>query len=149
MRSGLFIDSWGWIVLANRGEDSFETVSRFYQQEVSAGTVIVTTDYVLDEVITFLFPRMPNKLATKYLQGLIGSVAGGQIRLERIGNDRFEKAWRMRLKYVDHPKISFTDLASFVVMQEISVSRALTNDQHFEQVNLGFLKYPTLPGPAS
>lgn len=142
MRSSLFVDSWGWIILANRGEESFSRARDLYQREIDSGTEILTTDYVLDEVITFLSSRLPQKSASKYLGGLLASIASEQIRLERIGADRFEKAWKMRLKYHDHPTISFTDFTSFVVMGELSVSRVLTNDHHFEQVNQGFQRLP-------
>jgi predicted nucleic acid-binding protein len=96
----------------------------------------------LDEVVTFLFSKAPAPLAVKYLKELIASVKSGSIQLERIGLDRFESAWKMRLKYQDQGRISFTDFTSFVVLQEISAHRVLTNDRHFEQVNLGFQKLP-------
>ncbi len=55
---------------------------------------------------------------------------------------RFEKAWQMRLRYSDKPDISFTDLTSFVVMEEEKITDVLTNDRHFVQVNLGFAVVP-------
>ena len=143
MRPGLFVDSWGWIVLANRNEAGFLQVSEFYREQVASGTSLITTDYLLDEVITFLFAKTAQQLSVRYLQALLGSIEGGKIRIERIGPDRFEKAWRMRLKYGDHRDISFTDFTSFIVMQELSLSNVLTNDRHFEQVNLGFQRVPS------
>lgn len=140
--TALFVDSWGWIVLANQKEEAFENVKSFYQRELEAGRRIVTTDYVLDEVTTFLFAKAPSQMAVKYVKELLASIGAGRIRLERIGADRFDAAWKMRLKYHDQPKISFTDFASFVVMREIPAKRVLTNDRHFEQVNLGFQKFP-------
>lgn len=142
MRSALFVDSWGWIVLANQNEDLFLAVRDLYQREVREGHQMVTSDYVLDEVLTFLFAKAPPALASKYAKELFSSIHLGHVQLERIHPERFEKAWKMRLKYQDHPKISFTDFTSFVVMQEMSVKRVLTNDDHFQQINLGFQKIP-------
>lgn len=34
--------------------------------------------------------------------------------------------------------ISFTDLTSFVLMQELVINKAFTGDVHFEKANLGF-----------
>ena len=54
--------------------------------------------------------------------------------------ERFSAAWRLRLRYHDKPRISFTDLTSFVVMRELRLQRVLTGDAHFEQVGLGFVR---------
>lgn len=142
MRSSVFVDTWGWLVLANQKEGVFPSVREVYLQEVRSGSPVVTSDYVLDEVVTFLFPKAPASLVVKYLRQLFASVETGAIRLERVGPERFERAWKMRLKYQDHPEISFTDFTSFVIMEETGVKRALTNDRHFEAVNLGFVKVP-------
>lgn len=142
MTSPLFVDSWGWIILANRGEEQFESARSFYTGTVEAGFPVITTDYILAEVITFLYRKVPPPSATRYLKDLFASIDAGAIRMERIAPDRFEKAWRMRVKYQDHPKISFTDFASFVVMKEVGIEKVLTNDRHFEEVNLGFQRVP-------
>jgi predicted nucleic acid-binding protein len=49
---------------------------------------------------------------------------------------------RLRLRYDDKPRISFTGLASFVVTSELGIHRVLTGDAHFEQVGLGFIRLP-------
>lgn len=58
MNRTLFIDSWGWITLAKRQEERHETVKELYRLEAEAGCTFATSDYVLDETITFLFPKM-------------------------------------------------------------------------------------------
>lgn len=142
MSGPLFVDSWGWIVLANQQESLFGQVKSLYQEAVRTGSRIVTTDYILDEVITFLFAKAHLKQAVGYLSALHSAVYNDQIHLERISLDRFEKAWQMRVKYRDHPKISFTDFTSFVVMREVGIFRVLTEDDHFEQIGLGFTLLP-------
>lgn len=138
----LFIDSWGWIVLADLKDPAHPAVSALYRREREAGSLILTTDYVMSEIITFLFAKAPLAVASKYLKALMDSVDQRHIQMERAGPDRFEKAWKMRLKYGDHPRVSFTDFTSFVIMKELGIERVLTNDRHFEQVNLGFEKLP-------
>lgn len=142
MKRHLFVDSWGWIALANAQDDAHETVRKLYHDEREAGFKIVTTDFVLDEVITFLFSKIVPQPAEKYVQGLIDSAREGHLQLEQISAGRFKSAWDLRLKYRDKPDISFTDLTSFVVMKELGIKRALTNDRHFTQVNLGFQTIP-------
>jgi predicted nucleic acid-binding protein len=57
--------------------------------------------------------------------------------IERVDPDRFDKAWNLRLRYKDKPRVSFTDLTSFVV-RESHIRRVLTADAHFGQIGLGF-----------
>ena len=50
----------------------------------------------------------------------------------------------LRLKYLDKPQISFTDLTSILIMQEFNIYRILTEDAHFTQVGLGFQLEPAI-----
>ena len=103
---------------------------------------MVTSDYVLDEVITSLFNRVNFEGALRFVEAILSDAKAGQIRLERIDEDRFNFAWLLRNVYRDKPDISFTDLTSFVLMREQEISRAFTGDHHFEMVNLGFEIWP-------
>jgi predicted nucleic acid-binding protein len=62
--------------------------------------------------------------------------------IERIDPQRFDNAWKLRLRYKDKPKVSFTDLTSFVVMRENHIRRVVTADAHFGQIGLGFQIIP-------
>jgi predicted nucleic acid-binding protein len=64
------------------------------------------------------------------------------VDIEHVTPERFSRAWRLRLRYRDKPRISFTDLTSFVVMRELGLRQVLTGDAHFEQVGFNFSKLP-------
>ena len=102
----------------------------------------VTTDYVLDETITRLFRRRPFASARRYADGIFEISRGGALEIEPITPSRFAEAWRLRCQYDDKPRISFTDLTSFVVMRELGLKHVLTGDAHFEQVGMGFVRLP-------
>ena len=55
----VFIDTWGWINLFNRKERHHQQVSQLYKDVQNTSGIIMTTDYVLDEVYTLLFKRVP------------------------------------------------------------------------------------------
>jgi uncharacterized protein len=55
----LFIDTWGWITLANKRESQHTVVSRFLDHFWNQGGITYTSDYVLDETITLLFRWLP------------------------------------------------------------------------------------------
>ncbi len=70
------------------------------------------------------------------------AIQDGYLYLERIMPERFEQAKRLRLRFQDKPRISFTDLTSMVVMNELGITDILTEDTHFVQVGMGFQLVP-------
>ena len=74
------------------------------------------------------------------MEGIFEASRGELVDIEQVTPERFSRAWRLR--YRDKPRISFTDLTSFVVMRELGLRHALTGDAHFEQVGLNFSKLP-------
>jgi predicted nucleic acid-binding protein len=102
----------------------------------------VTTDYVLDEFITRVFSRQHFDRGQLFCERLFQSEKDGLLSIERITPDRFQRAWELRLRHRDKPRISFTDLTSFAVMRELGIRHALTADNHYSQVHLGFQILP-------
>ena len=138
----IFIDTWGWLTLRDKGESRHEEVRDLYLRLRDEKARIYTSDYVLDESITLLFKRLRFDVAMASFDRIDKAIREGYIRLEWITPERFEKAKTMRKKYQDKPGISFTDLTSMVVMKEIGVVDILTADDHFEHVGLGFQLKP-------
>jgi predicted nucleic acid-binding protein len=114
----------------------------FYQQLRDENEMIYTSDYVLDETITLVFKRLPFKTAKESLAKLDKAIEQGYLQVEWVTPERFEKAKILRLKYQDKPKISFTDLSSMVVMEELGLKDIITGDEHFEHVGMGFQRKP-------
>lgn len=140
--SRVFVDTWGWISLFSRKERCHEQVSRLYKSIRSTSGQIVTTDYVLDEVWTMLFKRVPFSSARTAMEAVNQAAAEGYLALERISPERFEAAQRLRLTLHDKPDISFTDLTSMTVMRETSITEIITGDAHFTHVGMGFVLLP-------
>ncbi|MCK9441941.1 MAG: PIN domain-containing protein [Methanothrix sp.] len=138
----IFVDSWAWLALANRRDSWHQAAAKGYEQIEADGWLLVTSDYVLDEVITSLFKRVNFDGALKFIEALISDAKADQICLERIDEERFNYAWMLRNVYRDKADMSFTDLTSFVLMKELNISRAFTGDHHFEMANLGFDIWP-------
>ncbi len=140
--ASLFVDTWGWLALANARDPAYELISRMRRTYAQRNHPWVTTDYVLDEVITRLFAGAPFLAAEAFFQGILRARDFGSVVVERITSERFEKAYRMRLQYRDKPRISFTDFTSFVVMKDLGIRLVLTQDAHFAQAGLGFQRVP-------
>jgi len=134
----IFVDTWAWLALSNRKDAHHEFAKKEYEEIKEEGYRIVTSDYVLDEVITALFRNVAFANAVQFVEYLFATIKGNQIKVERITEARYKAAWSLRKKYQDKPDISFTDLTSFVLMQELVINRVFTGDAHFEEINLGF-----------
>jgi predicted nucleic acid-binding protein len=139
---GVFVDTWAWLVLANRKDPNYPQVRDLRVASAERGVAWITTDYVLDETATRLFASVPFSAAAKFFDGIFESQQLESVVIETINPDRFRAAWKLRLKYKDKPRISFTDLTSFVVMRERRIRRVITGDSHFGQVGLGFQAIP-------
>jgi predicted nucleic acid-binding protein len=138
----VFVDTWAWLVLANHRDPAFASVSRLRSSAAGQPGAWVTTDYVLDETLTRLFALAPFAQARRFTEGIFEASRRGLVDIEHVTPERFSRAWRLRLRYRDKPRISFTDLTSFVVMRELGLRNALTADAHFEHVGLGFSRLP-------
>ncbi|GAK55124.1 hypothetical protein U27_01955 [Candidatus Vecturithrix granuli] len=138
----IFIDTWGWINLFNRQECHHQQVSQIYQDIRNTHGTIITTDYVLDEVYTLLFKRVPFETAQKALEAISEAIERGYVSVIWMTPERFEATQELRRKFHDKPNISFTDLSSMVVMRELGISEILTGDAHFTHVGMGFVLLP-------
>ena len=134
----LFVDTWGWLVLVDSLDPSHGAVVDLRRQHEQSGVHWVTTDYVLDEAITRAFMLCAFPIAEKFWQALFEARDLDFLTVESITPERFEQAYRLRLRYRDKPRISFTDFTSFVMMKELGLKRVLTADAHFVHVGMGF-----------
>jgi predicted nucleic acid-binding protein len=145
MNKYIFVDAWAWLALSNRKDMHHELAKKCYGDIKADGSRMVTSDYVLDEVITALFKNVGFNSAIEFMESLFAAIKDNQIKLERVNEARFKTAWSLRKKYQDKPDISFTDLTSFILMQELAINSVFTGDAHFDQVNLGFEIMPKEP----
>jgi predicted nucleic acid-binding protein len=142
MDKRLFVDTWGWLCLRDKREAKHQDVVKIYQDYKRQGGKLITTDFVLDETITLFFKRLSSDLAQKSMRLLDEASTRHIIHVEWITQEYFEQAKHLRERFLDKPDISFTDLTSMVVMQDLDISYILTGDAHFGHVNLGFINIP-------
>ena len=126
----------------NRKEPHHYEVKQLYQNVRRTRGIIVTTDYILDEVYTLLFKRVPFDVAQNAVDMIANAIEEGYLDFAWITPERFEAAKTLRVKFRDKPHISFTDLTSMAVMQELNIVKILTGDAHFTHVGMGFVVLP-------
>ena len=64
----IFIDTWAWLVLANDQDPAFEDVSKLRAGASKQRGAWVTSDYVLDEMMTRLFTAAPFAAARRLVK---------------------------------------------------------------------------------
>jgi uncharacterized protein len=138
----VLVDTWGWLALTDDREPRHTAVRTLIGGLWRAGQPLVTTDYVLDETLTLVFRRLPFPRARRFLTTIEAAERERSVLVERITAERFARAKRLRVRFRDTPLISFTDLTTMVVLQELRMTRIVTADDHFRHVGLGFELQP-------
>ena len=138
----IFVDTWAWVALADRSDAHHGQAKRQHQELVSMRRPYVTSDYVLSELITYLYDALPAVHAAAFINSLLDAVDRGVYRLVHLSDDQFRRAWRLRQKFHDKPDISFVDFTSMIVMQDLGINDVFTGDAHFRHVGLGFRLLP-------
>ncbi|MGD9856455.1 MAG: type II toxin-antitoxin system VapC family toxin [Planctomycetaceae bacterium] len=138
----ILIDTWAWIALADRSDPYHRKAKAEHKKLRRARRRYVTTEHVLAETISYLYPAIGPAQAQGFINTILDSADTGHYVLVHVSPNQFRRAWELRQKYRDKPKISFVDLTSMVVMQDLSITHVFTGDAHFQQVGLGFQLVP-------
>ena len=134
-RVDLFVDTAGWMALAD-GADPAHAAARTARDDcLRDGGALITTDYVVDEMLTLIRLRLGLHAARNWWERVDSS---RRLRWEWIDPARADKARTWFFKWADK-SFSFTDCTSFVVMDELSLRKALTTDRHFLQAGFEML----------
>ena len=137
---GLFVDTAGWMACADEADPAHHRALQSRDTALKSESVLVTTDYVIDETLTLIRIRLTLAAAEGWWAQLEGS---SRLRWEWIGMARADKARDVFFRHRDK-SYSFTDCTSFVVMKELKLKQVLTTDRHFRQ--MGFEVLPAASG---
>jgi uncharacterized protein len=132
---GLFVDTAGWMACADASDPSHEPACNARDAALESGTLLITTDYVMDETLTLIRVRLGLSAAKAWWEQVENS---SRVRWEWVGMERAEKARRTFFRYRDK-NYSFTDCTSLVVMHELRLKEVLTTDRHFRQMGFQLL----------
>jgi predicted nucleic acid-binding protein len=133
-----FYDSWAFAALADRKDPGHVAAAELDRRLEQLGYVGVTSDYVLDEVLTLLCRAAGGHVAIKFLDDFSIRVSAGDLQLLEISNSRREQAFEVFRKHcVNERQFSFTDATSFAIMHELGIQHAFTADRHFRRAGRG------------
>jgi uncharacterized protein len=126
-----FADTSGWGNLFDTSQPYHHQTANLYRIAHQQGQPIVTTNYVLTELVALL--TSPLKMSRPQIIQIVNSIKSSpNIEIVHIDAALDQKAWQLLVSRQDKTW-SLVDCASFVLMQERGISDALTADHHFEQ----------------
>ena len=122
----VFVDTGAWFA-AFIQEDRDHSAALSWLD--SSSEQLLTTDYIVDEVLTLLRVRNHRSSAL-----LIGEklLSGNLARIELITSKDFSCAWKILKNYSDK-NWSFTDCTSKAVIERLKIKKAFAFDEHFAQ----------------
>jgi predicted nucleic acid-binding protein len=132
----LFLDTSYLIAVESTDDQYHKDASAHWRSLLKSSRRLVTSSYVLVEVVTLLNNRRSHSKAVELGNNLLSSRL---FNVVHVNEELFYEAWRYFQKYKDK-RYSLTDCVSFVLMNKLGIEDALTFDKHFVQA--GFRKLP-------
>jgi predicted nucleic acid-binding protein len=136
----VFVDTSGWAYYLDRSDPLYPEVFAVIQNVVQQRRRLVTTNYILTELVVLLSSRyhLPRPQVIAALKAIRTDSTVEIIHIEQsIDHD----AWELLEARLDK-EWSLVDASSFVVMRRLGITQALTTDHHFTQA--GFMRLPVV-----
>ena len=131
MSQPLFVDTGGWIAYFDKS-DKDHAVFRDCFSRVVSGTAwrFHTSDYIIDETVTFLRYHASHATACSALDNFRDLGAAGLLVTLNINGAISARAEEIFRQYKDQT-FSFTDCTSFALCQAYNIRHAATVDSDF------------------
>ncbi len=123
----IFVDTSAWAALFVPDDLRHEAARTWHDQNQDQ---LITSDYVVDELLTLLKTRFSTQVAIRAGQSLW---SGRPCRLFYLNLQDIEQAWKIFQSHRDKGW-SFTDCTSFALMQRLHLSSAFAFDKHFSEL---------------
>ena len=123
----IFVDTSAWAALFVPNDSRHDAARSWHEQNQQQ---LITSDYVVDELLTLLKARFSTRAAIR-----AGHIlwSGRSCTLSYLNLQDLEQAWKIFQSHRDKGW-SFTDCTSFALMQRLHLSSAFAFDKHFSQM---------------
>lgn len=134
--ASVFVNTSGWAAPIVTDAPNRDNMVAYSRAMVASGRQLVTTNYVLSELVALLTIR--TRLARPQILSFTDQIRRAA-SIIHIDPELDAAAWRLLAQYNDKTW-SLVDAASFVVMRQFGIIEAFTGDHHFVQA--GFVRVP-------
>ena len=135
----LIIDTSYFIAYLNK-RDKHHQEALALSKKLEAYEAVIT-DYIFDELVTFLAYHVNRNYAVKVANEILNKVDEGELTLHFVDHETFKDALNYFSKY---DGLSFTDCTTLSLMDKLGTQFVLTFDRGFDNVTLVGLKKPVI-----
>ncbi len=129
----IFIDTSAFIALRVKDDVNYERAQSFLTAIREQRLRLHTTNFILDEVYTYFCRN--HEIAIEMGELIMNNPL---ILLHRVSADDEKKAWELLKTFMDKD-FSYTDTASFALMERLGIKTAFAFDEHFYQYGKFFV----------
>jgi uncharacterized protein len=134
-----FVETGGWISVLVEGDQYHEAGREHWQALIDLDVRLITTDFIIDEVVTRLRYDQSHRTAVAFLDLIHAAEAEGDLFIGRIDPALWSEAEEIFRRYGD-ATLSFTDCTSFAFLRRHPTDEVFGFDSHFEM--MGFILQP-------
>lgn len=128
----LFANASFFVAYHNSKDVNHQAARDLVREFEGRPVLMVTTDYIFDEVMTVLLVRGSKDLAIRAGRALLQDPS---IEIVRIDQELFNEAWDIFQEFKDK-EWSFTDCTSYVLMKKLGIGTGISFDIHFKQFGI-------------
>lgn len=127
----VFVDTGGWVAYYDRS-DRFHPLVTSYLQAIflQAADRLMTSDYILDETVSYLRYHVSHTTALTALRTLNALAQVGRLVMFEVTGEIRTRAGQIFERFRDHT-FSFTDCTSFALCEAHHIQHAVTVDKDF------------------
>jgi hypothetical protein len=130
----VFLDTSALLAVFDESDQWHERATNYWKTDIIQSLPrprVVLTDFIIDEAATRIRRDVSHQKAVEAVNLLLEMKRRGAFEILAIDEVRFNAAWKIFVQYSDQD-FSFTDCTSFVVCEELKVTRAFAFDSHFQ-----------------
>lgn len=131
----VFIDTGAFIAYFIKQEKYHEDVVRKYKLYRQQKSTLLTSDYILDELLTWFCAKQNKQILEKLVLALQKMVDQQELKVLTVDQAVFKKSLDVLIKFSEH-RISFTDATSYILYKDFSLDEIFTLDDDFKKIRV-------------
>ena len=131
----VFADTSAWIALFLKNDHNHSDAVTLYKKIQDSQILLYTSDYIIDETVTLMMQKSGYRSSLAIGNAILSN---RDIEIIFINPDYFAGCWKHYCKFRDK-NFSYTDVASFYLMDTLNIAQAFSFDRHFIQAGFALI----------